>query len=287
MITGRGWEGERGLARAGHWGARHGLHALAVNREGFPLGFESLPGNRRDAVTLTPAIERLEQRCGGLRRLICFDRGMDTEANLRHWRQTRAERTYEDYRDWLNLWVKLHGDKRARDIRSIDLEEWKTELASRDLAPSTLNHAVVAVKRCWSWGTENELLPRNPLARVKKLYAEGRERIFTPDELRLLLRHSDALFRQVLLFLRLTGVRPSEFRRLAWDQVDFENHVLVIRRNHKSRRTAKERRARIVHLPPIAENMLKWRLKKHGRTQRVFLNHFGLPWSPGAKNRCQ
>lgn len=180
----------------------------------------------------------------------------------------RSERTYEDYRDWLNQWVKLQGDQRARDIRSIDLEDWKTELASRDLSPSTLNHAIVAVKRCWSWGTENELLPRNPLARVKKLYAEGRERIFTTEEFRLLLRHSDAIFRQVLLFLRLTGVRPGEFRRLTWDQVDFESHVLVIRR-HKSRRTAKISRPRVVQLPPVAENLLKWMLKQQGRTQRV------------------
>jgi transposase len=61
---------------------------LAVNRDGFPLGFESLPGNARDAATLTPLIEALETRCGGVRRLVCFDRGMATEANLRHGRRT-------------------------------------------------------------------------------------------------------------------------------------------------------------------------------------------------------
>jgi transposase len=62
---------------------------LVVNRDGFPLGFESLAGNARDAQTLTPMIEALEARCGGTRRLVCFDRGMATEANLRHWRQTK------------------------------------------------------------------------------------------------------------------------------------------------------------------------------------------------------
>jgi len=65
---------------------------LAVNRDGFPLGFESLAGNTRDAVTLTPLIESLEARCGGSRRIVCFDRGMATEANLRHWR--RSTRPY-------------------------------------------------------------------------------------------------------------------------------------------------------------------------------------------------
>jgi transposase len=65
---------------------------LAVNRDGFPLGFETLAGTSRDAPTLTPMIEALEARCGGLRHLVCFDRGMATEANLRHWRQ--SQRSY-------------------------------------------------------------------------------------------------------------------------------------------------------------------------------------------------
>jgi transposase len=62
---------------------------LVVNSDGFPLGFESLSGNARDAQTLNPLIESLEARCGGTRRLVCFDRGMATDANLRHWRQTK------------------------------------------------------------------------------------------------------------------------------------------------------------------------------------------------------
>ena len=62
---------------------------LVVNRDGFPLAFESMAGNRRDAQTLTPMIETLEARCGGVRRIVCFDRGMATEANLRQWRQTK------------------------------------------------------------------------------------------------------------------------------------------------------------------------------------------------------
>jgi len=62
---------------------------LVVNREGFPLGWETLPGNRRDAPTLLPMIAALEQRFGVCRRLLCFDRGLATEANLRELRQSQ------------------------------------------------------------------------------------------------------------------------------------------------------------------------------------------------------
>lgn len=94
----------------------------------------------------------------------------------------RSPDTYDDYRDWLNRWQKLHGQKRAWDIRSLDLEDWKAELAKENPSPWTVNHAVVAVKTCWSWAIKQEppLLPSNPLKNVQKLDAEGRERTFIP-----------------------------------------------------------------------------------------------------------
>lgn len=80
---------QRGYSRDHRPDCKQLCIGLAVNRDGFPLGFESLAGNARDAQTLMPVIEKLEQRCGGLRRIVCFDRGMATEQNLRHWRQTQ------------------------------------------------------------------------------------------------------------------------------------------------------------------------------------------------------
>lgn len=80
---------QRGYSRDHRPDCKQLCIGLVVNRDGFPLAFESLAGNRRDAQTLTPMIETLEARCGGVRRIVCFDRGMATEANLRHWRQTQ------------------------------------------------------------------------------------------------------------------------------------------------------------------------------------------------------
>lgn len=80
---------QRGYSRDHRSDCKQLCIGLAVDRDGFPLGYESFAGNARDAQTLNPLIEKLEQRCGGLRRLVCFDRGMATEANLRHWRLTK------------------------------------------------------------------------------------------------------------------------------------------------------------------------------------------------------
>ena len=83
---------QRGYSRDHRPDCKQLCIGLVVNRLGFPLGFEVLAGKVRDAATLNPMIETLEARCGGTERIVCFDRGMATEANLKHWRQTK--RTY-------------------------------------------------------------------------------------------------------------------------------------------------------------------------------------------------
>lgn len=80
---------QRGYSRDHRPDCKQLCIGLVVNRDGFPLGYESLAGNRRDAVTLLPMIETLEARFGPCPRILCFDRGMATEANLRLLRQSQ------------------------------------------------------------------------------------------------------------------------------------------------------------------------------------------------------
>jgi transposase len=83
---------QRGYSRDHRPDCKQLCVGLVVNRDGFPLGWETLPGNRRDAPTLLPMITALEGRFGSSRRLLCFDRGLATEANLRELR--RSQRPY-------------------------------------------------------------------------------------------------------------------------------------------------------------------------------------------------
>ncbi len=80
---------QRGYSRDHRPDCKQLCIGLVVNRDGFPLGYESLPGNRADATTLLPMIQTLEARFGPCPRILCFDRGMATEANLRELRHTK------------------------------------------------------------------------------------------------------------------------------------------------------------------------------------------------------
>jgi Transposase DDE domain len=80
---------QRGYSRDHRPDCKQLCIGLVVNREGFPLGYESLAGKARDPATLWPMIDALEARFGRSSRILCFDRGMATEANLRRLRQSQ------------------------------------------------------------------------------------------------------------------------------------------------------------------------------------------------------
>ena len=67
------------------------LLAVVVTPEGFPLSYEVLPGNVRDAATLEAALEAIERKHGQARRIWVFDRGVVSEANLERLRQRGAQ----------------------------------------------------------------------------------------------------------------------------------------------------------------------------------------------------
>src|SRR5277367_1477847 len=56
--------------------------ALIVTPEGFPLGYEVLPGNTLDKKTLGEALESVEKQYGKARRIWVMDRGIPTEEAL-------------------------------------------------------------------------------------------------------------------------------------------------------------------------------------------------------------
>jgi hypothetical protein len=56
--------------------------ALIVTPDGFPLGYEVLPGNTADCTTLPDMLRRIEAQYGKAQRIWVMDRGIPTEAHL-------------------------------------------------------------------------------------------------------------------------------------------------------------------------------------------------------------
>lgn len=68
--------------------------ALIVTPEGFPLGYEVLPGNTADNTTLRDFLARIEQQYGRARRTWIMDRGIPTDAVLEEMRASEPPVSY-------------------------------------------------------------------------------------------------------------------------------------------------------------------------------------------------
>jgi transposase len=68
--------------------------ALVVTPEGFPLGYEVLPGNTLDKKTLGAALASIEKQYGKARRVWVMDRGIPTEETLEQMRRSDPPVSY-------------------------------------------------------------------------------------------------------------------------------------------------------------------------------------------------
>ena len=60
---------------------------LVVSKEGFPLGYEVLAGNRHDSTTVEEIVETVESKYGQANRIWVMDRGMVSEENIEFLRE--------------------------------------------------------------------------------------------------------------------------------------------------------------------------------------------------------
>lgn len=107
----------------------------------------------------------------------------------------------------------------------------------------TRNDELVRFKVMLNWGTDQELIPSNPLARMKKeRNRPARETVIGDRDLEVLLSKSSVLLRAFILIAIDSGMRRDEVRTLRWEQVENSGRVKV------SWTVAKAKRSRSVRL---------------------------------------
>jgi integrase len=206
----------------------------------------------------------------------------------------KSAHTFADYQRWCVAFAKQHGRRQARDLTRLDAQKFKQHLLTstwvrnnqppRPYKPKTINHAIISLRRAFNWAADNELLPegRNPFARLKLLPCQGRKRVATQEEYEALLRHcTDDHFRDVLVAMRHTPARPGDIRNLTWAMVQWDRRRWVLS-EHKTTRTARVPKPFIIGMNDAVEAVLRERLAKYGRGERVFLNEDGRPWTRNA-----
>lgn len=203
--------------------------------------------------------------------------------------ENNRPRTFAEKKYLLQRFTYAYGTRLVKQLKAYDLTKWLNTQTGWKSAWSRSN-GIKVIKGAFAWGVRQELIPRNPFAAARQ--SEGpNHRPMTGDEFRRLLRAARAeerregatssgrRFRQAVIFLRLTGARPSELRDLTWPMLNLELGLAELP-EHKTRHRSKEPRR--IYLVPLAVRLLQAIGRSDGFEGYVFKTHRGGPWSRNA-----
>lgn len=191
-------------------------------------------------------------------------------------RAGRCERSAAERDRLLLEFSAAYGTRLVSDCCQADLQFW---MDSHDNWRSdwTLLRALRSIRRPFNWLVGLGVIQRSPFAGLSHPPGE-RGRSMRPEEFQLLLRNSKAVFRRVLIMLRWAGVRPGELRAIEWAFLDLERGLIILQR-HKTARSRKDRKPRIIVLHPVVIKLLIWIRRHQPESKFVFLNSRGRPWT--------
>jgi integrase len=140
--------------------------------------------------------------------------------------------TYKGYIQIYNLHIKPYfGSMRIDEIKTSDILLWQNTLLEK-LSSKTLTLIKSVFNSIFTDCINDEIITKNPLKLVKSpKHKETREKKpFTKDEIFTILKHSKVSMRCFFAIAFFTGLRTGEIIGLKWDDIDWEERIIKIRR---------------------------------------------------------
>lgn len=212
--------------------------------------------------------------------------GVLIERFLQWAKRSVGEDSFKSYGRYASKFHVRYSHHRATEIRPFHVTEW---LAAEKWKAPSQRHAVIAIKRCFSWATQEGLLERNPIATVKAPPPTRREKTVSVVEHEQIGRATDdgragrdGVWRCFVIALFHSGCRPGMVARLTRENVTPACDAWVFQKHKTSAKTGKPL---VVWLSPCLQSLTRILLATN-RTGPLFRNTRGEPWSRNAI-RCR
>jgi integrase len=165
---------------------------------------------------------------------------------------------FTNYKHFIDRFVAAHGSILAAELKPFHVTKW---LDDNPTWKGGRRHAVIAVKRAFSWADEEGLFGPSPVRKLKVPRVKKRKRVLGHDELQEILSAiRDLAFRQFMQALLETGCRPSEVARVTAAEVRLELGLWVFD-EHKTEE--KTQRARVIYLTPAIVELTRKLMQLH------------------------
>jgi integrase/recombinase XerD len=198
------------------------------------------------------------------------------DAFLEFVQQKRAKGSYLFYRHFVRSFAKTIPDKiKVSQLTPEHVTEWAGRLYTN---PNTCRNAIRAIQRAFSWALKARKIQSSPLASVEKPAPVPKELYFTDEQYQQIVNSVDGGFKDLVVFMRLTGCRVQEVRTLTSSMLDHENRCFII-----PKELAKgKKEARTINMTEEAYTMVK------DKTGYIFVNTQGRPWTGKAiQSKCK
>ena len=201
---------------------------------------------------------------------------------LEELRPTVARSTAYSYERLLKAYIlpSSFAAKAVDEIDDGDIKRFIAELQAKELGPRSINIVTSRLRTIFSTARIRKLRSDNPMDYVRNL-REKKPEIdpLTLEEVQALLRAAQGSERTLVTVLIFAGLRPGEALGLRWDDIDFREGFIKVRR-HVNRfgvglpKTSSSERD-VTMLPPVREALQEQRARSQLRSDLVFVNEGG------------
>lgn len=127
--------------------------------------------------------------------------------------------------------IPAFGKLRLKDITAAKIDQF-IALMLKTRKPKTVNNLLIQLKTMLKYAKRRGYLRENPAQDIDNVRLDHREMDFlSPDEIRILLQHSQEPFKTLFLTAALTGMRRGELLALQWGDIDWNSNTIFVRRN--------------------------------------------------------
>lgn len=158
---------------------------------------------------------------------------------LQHKKLRVKEATFDSYRQIIeNHFLPFFGESKLADVKPIDINNFVAILAEKrgkngKLSTKTVNNIITILHSVFEDALLNDYVSRNPVVlRKHRLPVNQKEKdFFTLEEADRFLRCVDPEYYPFFLVLWHTGLRVGEAIGLQWQDIDFKEGTLSIKRS--------------------------------------------------------
>jgi integrase len=142
-------------------------------------------------------------------------------------RRTCEISTLRDYQSAIDHYLKPEfGDFLLRKITATQIKVWMGGLT---ITSKRINNVLIPLRNILRNAFQDGIIDRDISAQIRNLSNRTKEpNPFVPNEIKLILKHSDGQTRNLFQFAFWTGMRTSELIALEWGDVDFQRGVVKV-----------------------------------------------------------